>query len=73
MNLPENVVAGTHNTEDGLSRRLGVYREQNTEDDTILNYFDEMEIHPNKIGAFVQYIYNPQWWKLFNSYNTRVI
>ena len=50
MNLPENVVAGTHNTEEGLNRRLTLYREQNNEEDTILNYFDELEIHPHKYG-----------------------
>ena len=50
MNLPENVVAGTHNTEEGLNRRLVIYREQNNEEDTILNYFDELEIHPHKYG-----------------------
>ncbi|CAH1792741.1 unnamed protein product [Owenia fusiformis] len=49
MNLPENVVAGTHNTEEGLSRRLALYREVNTEDETVLNYFDELEIHPEKM------------------------
>lgn len=50
MNLPENVVHDTHNTEEGLVRRLADYRSANTEDDTILNYFDEFEIHPEKIG-----------------------
>ena len=53
MNLPENVVAGTHNTEEGLSRRLALYREQNSEEDSIINYFDELEIHPHKIGKVV--------------------
>ena len=53
MNLPENVVAGTHNTEEGLIRRLTEYRALNTEDDTVLNYFDEFEIHPEKIGRFI--------------------
>ena len=50
MNLPESVVAGTHNTEEGLGRRLADFRALNTEDDTVLNYFDEFEIHPEKIG-----------------------
>ena len=54
MNLPESVVAGTHNTEEGLLRRLTEYRTLNTEDETVLNYFDEFEIHPEKIGTFVQ-------------------
>ena len=50
MNLPETVVAGTHNTEEGLVRRLFEYKKDNTEDETVLNYFDELEIHPEKIG-----------------------
>ncbi|XP_074647604.1 adenylate kinase 7-like [Tubulanus polymorphus] len=51
MNLPESVVAGTHNTEDGLTRRLADYRAANTEDETVLNYFDELEIHPDHIDV----------------------
>ena len=31
-------------------RRLATFREQNEEDDTVLNYFDELEIHPDSIG-----------------------
>ena len=50
MNLPESVVVGTHNTEDGLTRRLAEYRAVNTDDDTVLNYFDELEFHPEHIG-----------------------
>lgn len=50
MNLPESVVIGTHNTEDGLTRRLAEYRAINNDDDTVLNYFDELEFHPQHIG-----------------------
>lgn len=50
MNLPEQVVAGTHNTEAGLTRRLADFRSLNEEDNTVLNYFDELEIHPQHIG-----------------------
>ena len=50
MDLPESAVAGTHNTEAGLLRRLAEYRAVNTEDETVLNFFDELEIHPEKIG-----------------------
>lgn len=49
MNLPETVVIGTHNTEDGLLRRLAEFRAVNTEDETVLNYFDELEVHPDHI------------------------
>ena len=50
MNLPENVVAGTHNSEEGLQRRLLEFRTLNSDDETVLNYFDELEIHPEHIG-----------------------
>lgn len=50
MNLPESLVAGTHNTEKELLRRLADYRALNTEDETVLNYFDELEFHPEHIG-----------------------
>lgn len=50
MNLPETVVAGTHNTEEGLARRLAEYKAYNAEDETVLNFFDELEIHPEKTG-----------------------
>lgn len=50
MNLPESVVIGTHNTEEGLLMRLERYHSLNTEDETVLNYFDELEFHPDRIG-----------------------
>ena len=53
MNLPEAVVTGTHNTEKELLRRLTDFRAANSEDDTVLNYFDELEFHPEKIGVFL--------------------
>ncbi|XP_065833118.1 adenylate kinase 7-like isoform X2 [Oscarella lobularis] len=46
MNLPETEVEGTHNSEAEFLRRLSLYRDLNTEDNTVLNYFDELEIHP---------------------------
>ncbi|CAL1541835.1 unnamed protein product [Lymnaea stagnalis] len=51
MNLPESVVSGTHNTEKELLRRLAEYRALNTDDETVLNYFDELEFHPEKIDV----------------------
>ncbi|GFO41343.1 adenylate kinase 7-like [Plakobranchus ocellatus] len=51
MNLPEAVVSGTHNTEKHLLRRLHDYQTVNTDDDTVLNYFDELEFHPEKINV----------------------
>jgi len=50
MNLPEEVVQGTHNTEEEFMRRLQDFRNLNVEDETVLNYFDELEIHPETIA-----------------------
>lgn len=51
MELPESVVVGTHNSEEGLQRRLTEYRGVNTDDETVFNYFDELEFHPEKIDV----------------------
>ncbi|XP_063679451.1 adenylate kinase 7-like isoform X3 [Bolinopsis microptera] len=50
MNLPESVVAGTHNTEDLFLKRLAEFRAINTDDQTVLNYFDELEVHPEHLN-----------------------
>ena len=50
MNLPESVVVGTHYSQDRFPRALSNYRDLNTEDETVINYFDEIEIHPIHIG-----------------------
>ena len=34
----------------GMGRRLGEFRSLNEEDTTVLNYFDEKEIHPEHIS-----------------------
>ncbi|XP_031327506.1 adenylate kinase 7-like isoform X2 [Photinus pyralis] len=46
MILPEKEIQGTHYTEEGMLRRLKEYRANNTEANTLLNFFDELEIHP---------------------------
>uniref|UniRef100_A0A8C9AJT7 Adenylate kinase 7 n=1 Tax=Prolemur simus TaxID=1328070 RepID=A0A8C9AJT7_PROSS len=46
INLPETIVAGTHYSQDRFLRALSNYRDLNTEDETVFNYFDEIEIHP---------------------------
>ncbi|KAH6575069.1 hypothetical protein BASA60_005191 [Batrachochytrium salamandrivorans] len=46
MRLPEAVVSGTKNSEEALLKRLEEYRKINTDETTVLNYFDEQEIHP---------------------------
>ena len=37
----------------GLKRRLELFRSENEVDTTVLNYFDEFEIHPDHIGAYI--------------------
>ncbi|KAI8897949.1 hypothetical protein BC833DRAFT_591684 [Globomyces pollinis-pini] len=44
MKLPESAVAGTKNSEEALTKRLEEYRKNNTDEATVLNYFDELEI-----------------------------
>ncbi|KAM3919809.1 adenylate kinase 7 isoform 2-T2 [Leptodactylus fuscus] len=51
INLPESTVAGTHYAQDRFLRALATFRELNTEDETVLNYFDEAEIHPLHIDV----------------------
>ncbi|XP_020284340.1 adenylate kinase 7-like isoform X2 [Pseudomyrmex gracilis] len=46
MNLPESEIQDTRYTEEHMLRRLREYRERNTDDNTPLQLFDEMEIHP---------------------------
>ncbi|XP_027529727.1 adenylate kinase 7 isoform X1 [Neopelma chrysocephalum] len=50
-NLPESVVAGTHYTQDKFPQSLKLFRDLNTDDTTVLNYFDELEIHPQFIDV----------------------
>ncbi|XP_008070980.1 adenylate kinase 7, partial [Carlito syrichta] len=51
INLPESFVAGTHYSQDRFLRALSNYRDINTEDETVLNYFDEIEVHPIHIDV----------------------
>uniref|UniRef100_A0AAR2IL89 Adenylate kinase 7b n=1 Tax=Pygocentrus nattereri TaxID=42514 RepID=A0AAR2IL89_PYGNA len=44
LNLPESVVEGTSYSQDKFLHRLVSFREKNSEDETVLNYFDELEI-----------------------------
>eukprot|EP00053_Salpingoeca_punica_P023012 m.215936 g.215936 ORF g.215936 m.215936 type:complete len:681 (+) comp44039_c0_seq1:53-2095(+) len=53
MNLPEEQVEGTHNNEEEFNRRLSQYHNVNSEDNTVLNFFDVLEIHPKQIDVTV--------------------
>ncbi|KAJ3416008.1 Adenylate kinase 7 [Chytridiales sp. JEL 0842] len=48
MNLPDTSM-DPKNSEEGLTRRLETFRALNTDELTVLNYFDELEIHPTPI------------------------
>lgn len=39
-----------HYSKDEYLTRLKKFRKANVEDETVLNYFDELEIHPEHIG-----------------------
>ncbi|XP_067000043.2 adenylate kinase 7-like [Anabrus simplex] len=52
MAFPEAVVQGTHYTEEAMLRRLAEFRSNNTDENTVLNFFDEMEIHPQLIPVY---------------------
>ncbi|XP_076665201.1 adenylate kinase 7 isoform X2 [Andrena cerasifolii] len=43
---PEREIQGTHYTEEHMMRRLKEFRRRNTDDNTPLQFFDEIEIHP---------------------------
>ncbi|XP_032919807.1 adenylate kinase 7 isoform X3 [Catharus ustulatus] len=53
INLPESKVAGTRYTEGQFLQNLRRFRKLNTDDITVLNYFDELEIHPQFIDIAV--------------------
>nr|XP_046149126.1 adenylate kinase 7a isoform X2 [Oncorhynchus gorbuscha] len=49
QNLPESVAEKMHYSKDEYLTRLKKFRKANVEDATVLNYFDELEIHPEHI------------------------
>ena len=54
LDLPESVVEGTSYSQEQFLRRLASFRESNVEDETVLNYFDELDIRPVHIGESTQ-------------------
>ncbi|XP_070835539.1 adenylate kinase 7 [Chaetodon trifascialis] len=46
MNLPERLVQEHNYEQEHFLRRLAMYRENNLEDDTVVGYFDELDITP---------------------------
>ncbi|KAG5890481.1 hypothetical protein JTB14_013423 [Gonioctena quinquepunctata] len=51
MKLPQKLIQGTHYDEKNMLRRLAEFREKNTEDNTVLNFFDGVGIHPILINS----------------------
>lgn len=51
MNLPEKVIQEHNYEQDHFLGRLSKYRENNAESDTVLQYFDEIDILPLHIGS----------------------
>ncbi|XP_065124855.1 adenylate kinase 7a isoform X1 [Paramisgurnus dabryanus] len=48
-NLPQTVAEEKHYTEDEFTESLAQFREAFKEDESVLDYFDELEIHPEHI------------------------
>lgn len=51
MALPEDQLVNTKNSEEVLSSRLDKFRSENTDETTVLNFFDEQEIHPTVLNV----------------------
>lgn len=49
--LPEDVAEKMHLNQDKFVPRLRGYRQRTTAEETLLDYFDELEIHPEHIGT----------------------
>ncbi|CAG9766554.1 unnamed protein product [Ceutorhynchus assimilis] len=68
MMLPERSIQGTNHDESNMIRRLLEFRNSNTADNTVLNFFDEAEIHPividiteegsTELECILNYLYN---------------
>lgn len=50
MNLPERLVQEQNYEPEHFLQRLARYRENNVEDETVVNYFDELDITPLYLG-----------------------
>ncbi|XP_063040019.1 adenylate kinase 7 [Engraulis encrasicolus] len=49
LNLPESEVEGSNYSQERFPRRLSNFRDNNMEDDAVLNYFDELDMQPEHI------------------------
>uniref|UniRef100_A0A8C7TC93 Adenylate kinase 7b n=1 Tax=Oncorhynchus mykiss TaxID=8022 RepID=A0A8C7TC93_ONCMY len=60
LNLPESLVEGTSYSQEQFLRRLARFRESNVEDETVLNYFEELDIHPEHIERIIKSVGKPK-------------
>ncbi|XP_067238997.1 adenylate kinase 7a [Chanodichthys erythropterus] len=51
QSLPQNVAEEMHYTQDEFTKSLAKFRETLAEDESVLDYFDELEIHPEHIDC----------------------
>lgn len=49
-NLPQSVAEDKHYTQDEFPENLSKFRDTLAEDESVLDYFDEMEVPPEHIG-----------------------
>lgn len=52
--LPQNMAEEMRYTQEEFVPRLMRYRQLSTADETLLDYFDELEIHPEHIGTVLK-------------------
>lgn len=49
-NLPQSLAEEMQYTQEEFLQRLSMFRDANMGEETVLDYFDELEIHPEHIG-----------------------
>lgn len=54
LNLPESLVEGTSYSPEQFIQHLARFRERNVEDETLLNYFEDLEIYSELFGNLTE-------------------
>lgn len=49
-NFPQSIAEEMQYTQDEFLQRLSMFRDANMGEESVLDYFDELEIHPEHIG-----------------------
>uniref|UniRef100_A0A6Q2YKS9 Nucleoside-diphosphate kinase n=1 Tax=Esox lucius TaxID=8010 RepID=A0A6Q2YKS9_ESOLU len=60
LNLPECLVEGTSYSQEQFLRRLSSFRDSNMEDETVLSYFEELDIHTEHIERIIMSVGKPK-------------